>query len=809
MASSNGKIVESDDRVVVTPERSKPRTSRVRWTFGLLTRLTIWYFLLTPFFRCPSNESDLTDSSPRICKPYLVARSYVEPHVTPYYDTYAAPYVDAARPYVHIVNEKVYTPASNIAKQGYEAYGAPALERAQVYGQEQWNANVVPHIQAAKGKATDWYGAQVKPHVDTAVVAVYPYYDKVNGAYWTVLDGYVLPFAATYQPFIGKTYTSGQEILTTTVLPHAQNAWFSTVYFVNNSLWPKISSLYSENVEPQLVKIGQRLASYREGNTLRSVADEAESSVGYSTSSSSISLAAATEPSTTSSVPVVTPAPSLSPAEVAAQIREKITSDLVTWKERFALASEKGVEGLEGRVVEIVDTYLAGGAQTEGDKLIGALESVVDEQTTAIKRHISTLAESLPLEDVPEEEEAAVEKLLKELRTSAVSIRDRAHVLREWHASFEQDLIQKVSVAVNSTLAVLDNVRDLGLQEIGMRWAWMDGVTYKDWEDYHALKEEFEEWKGKFREIGLQHARIEAVKDTAEETLSRGMDIAEAAAKELARLKEVGRWKIAAREVSDDFDTRSEPPPPLPKPTVAVEEAPAVSEEQDKISEESRETSGDNDNVDDIATETHTESPELDEVQEPANHQEADSEAEALADAISDFPVFSDASTDKDSQAGVEVESPNFKDETESDPNAAPFGAAAAAVLLEKASAQLDDAEKFDQDEVVVDAQATKISEALSESLGIEDIQTEPTPSQGPTQNKAIEDLLNHILADTDSAFAEKVLKRLNTIYKTPQPSPVAPAADAAEPEAPQQAEAAEPVVESSNSAETKVTDDL
>ncbi|KAL4941111.1 hypothetical protein BDV06DRAFT_195228 [Aspergillus oleicola] len=779
MASSNGKIVESNDRVVVTPEKKKTRTSRIRWTFGLLTRLTIWYFLLTPFFRCPSNVSDLTDSSPQICKPYLVAKSYVEPHVVPYYNAHAAPYVDAARPYVRIVNEKVYTPASNIAKQGYETYGAPALEKAQAYGQEQWDANVVPHIQTAKGKANDWYAVQVKPHVEAAAVTVSPYYNKVNGAYWTVVDGYVMPFAATYQPFIGKTYTSGQEILTTSVLPHAQNAWFSTVYFVNNSLWPKISSLYSENVEPQLVKIGQRLASYREGSTLRSVADEAaESSAGYTTSSSSTSVEPAGTTSTTTATPVVTPTPSLSPAQVAAQIREKITSDLVTWKERFASASEKGVAGLEGRVVEIVDTYLAGGAQTNGDKLAAKLQSVVEEQTNTIKRQISALTESLPFEDAPEEEEAAVEKLQKELRNSAMSIRDRAHVLREWHASFEQELIQKVSVAVNSTLAVLDNVRDLGLQEIGMRWAWMDGVTYKDWEDYHALKEEFEDWKGKFREIGLQHARIEAVQDTADETLSRGMDVAEAAAKELARLKEAGRWKIAAREVSEDFDTRSGSPPPLPKPTVAAEEeVPVVSDEEQEIVSEVKEEPEVNDTTAETDAETYTESPELDELEEPVKAQHGDLEAEALGDALSDFPVFEADSTDVNND--VNAETPESKEEAEPNPST-PFGVAAAAVLLEKAAADIDDADKLDQDDVVIDAKATKISEALSESLGVEDVNEETTPSQAPTQDQAIEDLLSHILGGADSAFTEKVLKRLNTIYETPQPSADSPA-DAAE----------------------------
>ena len=52
-----------------------------------------------------------------------------------------------------------------------------------------------------------------------------------------------------------------------------------------------------------------------------------------------------------------------------------------------------------------------------------------------------------------------------------------------------------------STLEVLDGIRDLGLQEIGMRWAWMEGVTYKHWAKYHDLKRQvrFLETRGQLR----------------------------------------------------------------------------------------------------------------------------------------------------------------------------------------------------------------------------------------------------------------------------------------------------------------------
>lgn len=245
------------------------------------SRLGIWYALLTPFLRCPSNISDLTETSPRVCKPYLIARSHVEPYVTPYYDTYAAPYVDQARPYVdqarpyvETFNKQVYAPTSKLAHAGYEKYGAPAWEQAQTYGAAQWKVQVTPRVEAAQDKVHKLYLTEVDPYVQQGFMVVSPYYHKLDSVVRTVYWDHLVPLYTRSQPFIGKTYATSQEILVTHVMPGARYTWSSVVYFANSSLWPHITGLYSEQVEPQLVKIGQRLASYREGKRLRAVVEE-------------------------------------------------------------------------------------------------------------------------------------------------------------------------------------------------------------------------------------------------------------------------------------------------------------------------------------------------------------------------------------------------------------------------------------------------------------------------------------------------------------------------------------------------------
>lgn len=230
------------------------------------------------------------------------------------------------------------------------------------------------------------------------------------------------------------------------------------------------------------------------------------------------------------------------------------------------MAADKGVDDLGDRVEHIVNSQLESGPKTHGETLIEALDTVQEHEIARIKAHINGIIKQLPPYDAPYEEERVNEDLLHFIRLVGTEIRDRAHALREWYNVFGKELDRRVTAAADSTLEVLDSIRDLGLQEIGIRWAVMDEVTYKDWAKYHALKKQFDKWRDEVYEAGLKHEKVEEAKVIAGDILARGMATAEDAAKELSRLKEVGKWKIQAREISDDFETRTEPPPPLAGP---------------------------------------------------------------------------------------------------------------------------------------------------------------------------------------------------------------------------------------------------
>ncbi|KAH8696034.1 hypothetical protein BGW36DRAFT_320838 [Talaromyces proteolyticus] len=572
---TNGKPVEtSQDKPKTQFEKkkaSKPRRGYFRWSLALIVRLFVWYTVLTPFLRCPSNISELDDSSPRVCKPYLIARTYVEPHVEPYYQAYAAPYVDLARPYAQTFNERVYTPVSKVAIDGYRSYGAPALARAGDYVQQQWEAVVVPQLKSAQTKANSFYKNSVDPHVQKAILVVTPYSNALTNTAAQLQEEYLLPIYTRSKPYLGHISSSGQEFFVGTAVPLAHRSWSSLTVFVRGNLLPTITGLYSENVEPQLVKIGERLASYREGRKLRTVVDEFEtppetSSLGAVTS---IQKSADETHSTVAPSPVVqeTEASVSPPIEQQTRVsREQISSDLDLWQKKFAAAADQGIEDLSQRIEQIVDSQLESGAKKHATALVEALVTIRDHELSDIKTQINKIIGTMSPYEAPEEEEKANEDLLRLIRGAGVTIRDRAHALREWYKSFEEELARRVASATDSTLDVLDGIRDLGLQEIGIRWAAAEGITYKDWEKHHALRKQFDNWRDKVSHAGLNHAKINEAKEVAGDILSEGMAIAEDAAKELSRLKEVGKWKIQAREVGANFEDRTEPPPPLPMP---------------------------------------------------------------------------------------------------------------------------------------------------------------------------------------------------------------------------------------------------
>lgn len=232
-----------------------------------------------------------------------------------------------------------------------------------------------------------------------------------------------------------------------------------------------------------------------------------------------------------------------------------VAHDLKSWQEKFAKAADEGSDELEDRITEITDRLVQNQAQGVGKALTIQLEEAVKSRLSTLKSSIISIVKAADGEASEESEEA----LSTAVRKAGVAIKEKAQDVRTWRQSYDRETNSLVSKAAQDTFEIIDLIRDSGLQEIGMRWAWTDGITHKDWTKYHQLKTTFDEWRLDVEKVATEHPGLEKARAASEEVESKAMEIAENAAKELARLKETGRWKLSAGDASDDFSTKLMP----------------------------------------------------------------------------------------------------------------------------------------------------------------------------------------------------------------------------------------------------------
>ncbi|KAL1957229.1 hypothetical protein VTO42DRAFT_6263 [Malbranchea cinnamomea] len=569
-----------------------------QWSTAIALRLFIWYTLLTAVFRCPSDPEQLDGFSPRVCGPYLAARSHVDPYIAPYYQAYAAPYIEAVQPYVHNFHRNIYVPSKTFTVRTYRIYGAPRLDQGLEFLQERWSRIVTPILHSARGFVIRSYKSSLQPHLTKTKALVVPRYQAAANSVALVRDTYFSPYYSQLEPVVSKALDIFSEFFANEAFPLAQKLWFMAVDFFNGTLRSRVARLYLENVEPQLIRIGKKL---REGKQTQWPVDEIErpvndtptkdtkdhtdqdafekgtEAIGGTARESTHESGDHPYPTSSFSGPIAIDIPTSSPdtSEFQANgkpsttlqrpsqhnsVSEKVANDLRLWQEKFAIAADNGCQDLEEQVVNIVRHFTDNGYRAKGEESVQALEAAAQHEINLVKARIIDIVQSLPEDPSPDDQDAAYSQLLHTLRSSGSAIREPAHALREWFSDYEEHLDRQVKDAVTSTLEILDSIRELGLQEIGMRLAWMDGVTYKDWAKFHALKRQLSEWRDGISDFAMQHQAFLDAKAIGNDILSRGMVAAESVAGELARLKEVAKWKIQAGDSSDDFKIRTDDP---------------------------------------------------------------------------------------------------------------------------------------------------------------------------------------------------------------------------------------------------------
>ncbi|CAI9628533.1 unnamed protein product [Alternaria burnsii] len=575
--SANGTANGHTDKTQLTSRSARPRKPRrgiVGAFTSMIARLSTWYLIITFLFRCPNSLHQLNHDSPRVCKPYLQTRAYAAPYLDPYYETYVAPHVEKVKPYT--------TPITTFAQDNYATYGAHRVEHARKYAETQYEKSIRPQLENAQKQVKGQYDVYLGPHVKKATDAAAPYYNDLKTSSEDIYVHTLLPAYEQSKPYLQQGHAYGHHVLVDIVYPHVHTAKDATWAFILRTVWPQLRVLYGDNVEPQLVRISERLGRYRDQQKIESVVSAVDAETVLPTesikdtptiasSSASIVPPSSTEgsgwgvldeffgsesASTASGELEATPVKPSEPKLTGAELQEKLNQDLRDWQTKFATAADKGSEDLEVRVAEITKRQIDNAVHGHGKALVVKLEETADSTIAKLKSYIKKTVESLPEDATDADLEAAYEECGTKTREFGLTVKERAQDIRVWKASYDQETDSLVQAAVRSTVEVLEKIHSLGLQEVGMRWAWTDGVTYKDWQNYHKLRNTLNEWQAEVEAVGSRHEGLRLAHEESKKLEDKAMAIASDMVAELVRLKDVSKSKIWAGDASDDFSDK-------------------------------------------------------------------------------------------------------------------------------------------------------------------------------------------------------------------------------------------------------------
>jgi hypothetical protein len=556
----NGRL-KGSSAVRSSRYRPEKKSTFIGWTINKTAKLAVWATLATVAFRCPSSPAELTDSKQDIyvCKPYFQLKDVVTPYAQPYYDKYLAKHVDAVRPYANQVDQYVYQPG----QAAFQRYAVPQINNAQKYGRQQWDTAVKPQLEILSAEAGKQYQASLAPHVKKAQDVVQPYYDTVQSQAADIWQSQVHPVYQKAAPIAQEYASRGQQFAIETALPQAQVVGGHALDFWSRRIYPQLRILYGENVEPQLLRITERLGRYHDGKKLQAEIKSIETSSKLAAASSSAvsyasSLSSAASSATASPASVVSEALSAAP-KATVEPKVQFAEDLEKWKSLATTAVEEGAEDLKERIKDLTEHQISSQAQKVGGALVVQLEETVEQVKSHIKTYAVKLTRSLPEDPTDEELEAAQEDIVQTIRNAGHTIKHKAQAVRDWRSGYDAQTTHLVDKALQSTLETIDNIRELRLTDIGRKYA-SSSLPHKEWSKYNDLKKSSQDWRQDVTKSAQEHPEIAAAKQAGEDVEHTAMAIAEDAVVELTRLRDVSKWKIDAQDDNDDFSSKYVPP---------------------------------------------------------------------------------------------------------------------------------------------------------------------------------------------------------------------------------------------------------
>ncbi|KAH8153162.1 uncharacterized protein LAJ45_02749 [Morchella importuna] len=527
---------------------------------NVFARIVAWYLLYTVLFVCPDVP---TNDSPTICHTSHTVSTTLRPHLEPYYNQYLEPYVTEYSPWVKKTNEKYLVPTYDKVTNSYKQYAAPHVASTRNFVANKYDSAVKPRVGKVSAKSKFYYDEYLSAQVSKAIKfygIAQPFIEssraKLEGAYRNT----VVPAYEKALPHVALAYDKTKHVVLTRVAPLVRENGEKAVYW-GIGIW-------SDVVRPQVGRIGERLGGTGNGTPAVSVPgspfssltnlDAAKGAEASSSLNSMILCASEKAASARSSA-----ASSASQAEQASadnsknpspeEVHKLVEEDLARYTQKFKDSAAKASNDLNTQIDEI-STKGKGKKASYAEKEIDALQKLVEKEFNKIKKVTLKLVSRLNPGSDAEEKQAALDSLLTTTKEAGLKIRDKAQEQRLESQKYLASIYDDVAAAADNHLEAFDSVRDLSMQELGMKWAWMDHVSYKDWRRYHALKDDFEGLKREIVATAQKNQKlIEVTRWVEGEWEGMATNIAKDAAEELKRLKRVSKRKIELADSSDDF----------------------------------------------------------------------------------------------------------------------------------------------------------------------------------------------------------------------------------------------------------------
>lgn len=243
---------------------NRRRKAPLAFFLSLSFRFFVYYIIYLVFWGCPS-RSDLTDDSPRLCFHLNNIFEKSEPYISPYYDQYAAPYVDVSRPYLNKAQSVIKSAAAPVISKTpelYTAYLEPSISQIVLKAKdvseplicdvkEKYTVLVDPYVQTASELSSQY----IKPGSKTLYSIVIKLNNKVFIPSYIYSSRYVrslynfskIHIFPVLKGYGDSAYATGQK--------YFKSLWT----WISITITPRLSALYEKTVEPQVNKIVDRV----------------------------------------------------------------------------------------------------------------------------------------------------------------------------------------------------------------------------------------------------------------------------------------------------------------------------------------------------------------------------------------------------------------------------------------------------------------------------------------------------------------------------------------------------------------------